>query len=237
MGESNWLKVIMDSLKLNDWSRIFIGSVPGEFYLELIIRAVVVYLILTVSMRMMGKRMSSQLGRTEMAATVSLAAAIGVPLQAPDRGLLAAVVIALVIICVQIWIAAISFKNPWFEKFTQGNIDVLIKDGILDLKNMERVRLSRERLVAQLRSEGIKQLGMVNRFYMEANGSFTLIEENQVMPGLSVIPRWDKKMNDRFKKSDKYIVCQTCGYRQELPFDDKQPCPNCKDCKWTVAVT
>lgn len=180
--------------------------------------------------------MSSQLGRTEMAATISLAAAIGVPLQTPDKGLLEAVVIALIIVCVQRGISAWSVRQPWFEEFSQGNVDILVEDGVLHVKNMERVRLSRERLVAQLRGEGIKQLGMVMRFYMEANGSFTLISAQNERDGLSVVPRWDKSLNARFIKSDRYIVCETCGYLQQLPYDQKERCRNCKSNKWTAAV-
>src|SRR4051794_17099270 len=69
----------------DDWLRILVGEVPATYFIELIIRAAVVYLILMVSMRLMGKRMSSQLSRNELAALVSLAAAVGIPMMSPDR--------------------------------------------------------------------------------------------------------------------------------------------------------
>ncbi|QJD96851.1 DUF421 domain-containing protein [Mucilaginibacter robiniae] len=225
-----------EDVKLTDWARILVGDVPYSFYIELIIRAAFVYLLLIVSMRLIGKRMSSQIGRTEMAALVSLAAAIGVPLQAPDRGLLPAVAIAIVVVFTERWIAARAYKSQNFEKFIQGNIDVLVKDSVMDLKNMKKVRLTRERLVSQLRSNGIKQLGEVKRFYMEANGSFTLIQEETPKPGLSIIPHWDEDFNNRFKKTGEKMVCQTCGLTQKKSDDDKQQCPQCGDCKWTDAV-
>lgn len=62
-------------------------------------RITVIYLI--VSMRLMGRMVVSQLNRSEMIAMVSLAAAIGVPLQSPDRGILAAIVIAAIVISIQ----------------------------------------------------------------------------------------------------------------------------------------
>jgi len=77
-----------EEIHLKDWLRILIGEEPISFLLELIIRAAVVYLVLMLSMRLMGKRMSSQLSRNELATLVSLAAAVGVPMMAPDRGLL-----------------------------------------------------------------------------------------------------------------------------------------------------
>jgi len=223
-------------LKLSDWARLLIGEVPGSFYIELIIRAFVIYLLLTVSMRLLGKRMSSQLGRNDLAAMVTLAAAIGVPLQAPNRGLLPAIVIALVVVFLGRWIAAKAFRDQGFEKFSQGNIDVLVADSVMNLDRMKTVRISRERLVAQLRSSSIKQLGEVKRLYIEANGSFTLIAEEEPRPGLSILPRWDEDFNSRFKKHKEMMVCQTCGITQQMPFDLKATCPNCKDCVWTNAV-
>jgi uncharacterized membrane protein YcaP (DUF421 family) len=226
----------MQDLKLTDWLRILVGEVPGSFYIELVIRAAVIYLILTVSMRLLGKRMSSQLGRNDMVSMVTLAAAIGVPLQAPDRGLLPAVIIAMVVIYLGRFVAAKTFKDQGFEKFFQGNVDVLVADSVMKLDRMKAVRISRERLVAQLRSNGIKQLGEVKRLYIEANGSFTLIPEENPNPGLSIIPRWDDDFNQRFKKHENLMVCQTCGNIQKKPFDPKMTCPNCKDCVWTNAV-
>ncbi|WP_199269735.1 DUF421 domain-containing protein [Mucilaginibacter lacusdianchii] len=226
----------MQQIKLADWQRILVGDVPAGFYVELVIRAIIVYIILTVSMRLLGKRMSSQMGRNEMVALVSLAAAIGVPLQAPDRGILAAVVIAIVVVYIGRWVAEKAFSSKRFEKLSEGNVDIIIKDSVLDLRNMKRVRLTRERLVAQLRSSSIKHTGQVKRLYMEANGNFTLIEDEQPKPGLSVLPRWDKDFNALLKKSDKLMVCQTCGTTQQKPFDTNTPCPNCSDKVWTEAV-
>ncbi|MEX8547299.1 MAG: DUF421 domain-containing protein [Mucilaginibacter sp.] len=227
-----------NEIHLQDWFRILVGEVPASFYIELVIRATFFYLLLLIAIRMMGKRMSSQLSRNDLAAMVSLAAAIGVPLQAPDRGIIPAVIIAFVVVFVARWVAAKSFKDQNFEKFSQGNIGVLVKDSVLDLDMMKKVRISRERLVAQLRKNSIKQLGSVKRFYMEAGGSFTLIQEENAKPGLSILPHWDKDFNASLKKSNELKVCQTCGTTKKNPFNDKNTkCPTCGDTNWTDAVT
>ncbi len=225
-----------NEIHLNDWLRILVGEVPGSFYIELIIRTTVFYFLLMISLRLMGKRMSSQLSRNDLAAMVSLAAAIGVPLQSPDRGILPAVIIAIVVVFTARWIAARSFKNQKFEKFSQGNISMLIKDSVMDLETMKAARLSREHLIAQLRSKSIKHLGSVKRFYIEASGSFTLIEDEEPKPGLSILPTWDNQFYDRFKKSEEVKVCQSCGLSQKIPFNLKSKCPNCGQTCWVEAV-
>ncbi|MGI4728120.1 MAG: DUF421 domain-containing protein [Janthinobacterium lividum] len=225
-----------NEIKLTDWLRILVGEVPASFYIELFIRASLIYLLLLIAIRFMGKRMSGQVSRNDLAAMVTLAGAIGVPLQSPDRGLLPALIIAIIVVFIARWIANKSFKDQKFEKFSQGNISMLVKDAVMDLEVMRKARMPRERLVAQLRSESIKQLGSVKRFYMEASGSFTLIEEEKPQPGLSILPRWDKDFNARFKKHSEIKVCQTCGFTQKEPFDNKSKCPHCGDSAWTEAV-
>src|SRR5690554_4671633 len=90
LEQSHYITIVMKSFEihLNDLSRIIFGEVPPTFFLEIILRTFIVYLVLMVSMRLMGKRISSELQRNELAALVTLAAAIGVPMHEPTRGLL-----------------------------------------------------------------------------------------------------------------------------------------------------
>lgn len=226
-----------DEIKITDWMRILVGNVPGAFYIELIIRAAFVYLLLMVAMRFLGKRMSSTIGRNEMVAMVTLAATIGIPLQAPDKGLLPAVLITIMVVLIGRWIAAKAFKDQEFERFSQGNVSAIVNDSVMDLTVMKEVRVTRERLVAQLRNSGIKQLGEVKRLYMEANGGFSLIENEEEKPGLFIIPRWDDEIYGQFKRSDKLLACENCGITKEKPFEPEEtPCDNCGHNVWTPAV-
>ena len=180
-----------EDIHLNDWQRIFFGDVPGGFYWEVVLRISIVYLVLMVSMRLMGKRMASQLSRNEMIALVSLAAAIGVPLQAPDRGILAAVVIAAVVVAVQQITAKIASRNERLEAITQGAMSILVADGHLDLKAMVSTGITRERVFAVLRNDSVRHLGEIKRLYFEAGGSFSTIREIEEKPGLCILPECD----------------------------------------------
>jgi uncharacterized membrane protein YcaP (DUF421 family) len=222
-------------IKLDDWRRIIIGEVPPSFFLELIIRAAIIFLVLMVAMRFMGKRMSGLLGRNELVAMVSLAAAVGIPLTSPDRGVLPAFIIAFVVVFIERLISRQVLFHPGFETFALGQMDTLIKNGVIDLKLLERVRVSRERLVAQLRSSGIKQLGGVKRLYMEANGSFTIIPTEEPVPGLTILPHWDTDFAKNFKYHDDKLACEVCGLTVNTT-QKPEKCPHCGSNKWTRAV-
>ena len=226
-----------DEIKLSDLQRILVGDVPAFFYIEVILRAAFIYILLMVSMRLMGKRMASQISRNEMAAVVSLAAAVGIPLMNPDRGVLAALIISVIIVVFQLFIAWRSSRNEKFEALTQGNLETLVADGVMVLDAMRRSRISRDRLFAQLRNLRQKNLGSVKRLYLEANGLFSLVEEKEPQPGLSIIPEFDVEFNHKMNVKVDRCVCYHCGFLETQSVKNERiPCTNCGEMKWVDAV-
>lgn len=223
-------------IHLTDWLRILVGQVPAAFYIELIIRAFAIYLILMISMRAMGKRMSSQLSRNELAALVSLAAAVGIPMMAPDRGILPGIVVAMVLVSIERWIAIQACKSEKFENFAQGRVSALVTDGVVSMRELKSASLSQDRVLAQLRAMGVLQLGAVSRFYMEAGGNFTLVNNPNPQPGLSVLPPWDHQMQDFFKSRPDKQICVQCGFPQKDSGHLYPKCPNCGKEQWVAAV-
>jgi uncharacterized membrane protein YcaP (DUF421 family) len=225
-----------EEVKLTDWMRILMGEVPWSFLVEGVVRIAFLYLLILLSMRLMGKRMAGQLSRNEMAALVSLAATVGIPMQVPDRGLLPALVIALVIIGIQRWVAQRAFKNKRFEYLALDDIGILVKDGCFQFDEMKRAILARERLIAQLRSKGIDHLGKVKRVYMESRGAFTIKEQVPAQPGLSLLPHWDEEMLGRQKQAKDTFACINCGKLSEGSRSPFGKCPECGKSKWVPAV-
>lgn len=227
-----------EDFKLSDFQRILIGEIPAAFFIELIFRALIIYILLIVSMRLMGKRMSAQISRNEMAAVTSLAAAVGIPLMNPDRGLLPPVIITIVIVLFTNFVSNRTARNEKFESLTQDDYGVLVADGVLNLPVMERTRVTRERLFAQLRMMNKTHLGMIKRLYFEANGVFSLVDEPNPQPGLSVLPDdIDPEFGERkLRKTDEF-VCKSCGKVAEgLIAMSRSRCPNCKAIDWGFAV-
>jgi hypothetical protein len=226
-----------EELSLSDFNRILIGEIPAFFFIELIFRAFLIYALLIVSMRLMGKRMSAQISRNEMAAVVSLAAAVGIPLMNPDRGILPPVVITVVIILFTNLVSRRTSRSENFESLTQDDLDVLVQDGVLNLPTMEHTRISKERIFAQLRSLGIYHLGMVNRLYIEANGMFSLVKEKEPGIGLSVLPDIDPEFAKRkLNKTDDFVCCHCGTVAKTLISTMRTKCPTCKSVEWAPGV-
>jgi uncharacterized membrane protein YcaP (DUF421 family) len=224
-------------LRLADPARILLGAVPPLFAVEVLLRVVVLYATLVVAMRLMGKRMASQLTRREMVAMVAMAAAVGPALQSPDRGLLPPVVMAVVVVTLQRLLGAGDFRHARFEHITHGDITVLVRDGTLAPGALQAASLSRARLFAQLRSRGLDNLGAVERVYLETNGALTLLTLEKPRPGLSLIPPWDLAYTAQQPRVAGQVACGECGLVSGHPPSEARRCENCGHADWKPAVT
>lgn len=225
-----------EDIHITDYMRIILGDVPWSFLIEVIIRIGFIYLLLMVSMRFMGKRMASTLSNSELAALVSLAAAVGVPMLAPERGMLPALIIAFIVVSIQRLISYYSYKSIKFEFVALGDISVLVKDGRMQLDVMKKNRVSPERLLAEFRSAGISNLGKVRRSYFEATGEFTNYIYENPRPGLCILPEWDESFRSEHQETVDTFACCNCGNTIEKERDKDWPCSNCGEQEWASAI-
>ncbi len=209
-------------IHLDDLYRILIGNVPVPYFIELLIRCLICYAILVISIRLMGKRMAAQMSRNELASMVLMAAAIGIPVSSPDRGILPGIIIAVIIVMGERWISKRISRNDKLQSKVVGDIRMVAKDGFLVIENMTPNRISRDRIFAELRVNGLKHLGNVKRFYFEADGSFTLIQDEERKYGLCILPDFDKAMLNEQKYSET-DVCLICGFEKK----QEKKCSNC----------
>lgn len=224
-----------EDIHLGDWHRLFIGEAPLEFMLEVILRTVVIYLVLLVTMRLLGKRMNAQLNVAELSLMLMLGGVVSVAMQLPDRGLLLSAFTLACLLGLYRGINWWAFKNRRVEYLVQGDLQQVAAEGELDLAAMAEVRLSREQLFAQLRKAKVEHLGQVKRMYMEANGEFSVYQQTPPRPGLSVLPQQDQALLDAAPADPSRTACLRCGHTE--PADHHPPqCPRCQASEWTRAV-
>src|SRR3954469_22392158 len=180
-------------IHLADWQRILFGQTPPVFLLEVLIRSVIIYIFLLLVLRWLGKRMSGQLTILEMAVMLTLGAIVSVGMQMPERGIALSMFVLICTLVFQRGLSSWGVRNARVEEITQGKISILLKDGVMDLDEMSRCRISRQQLLAELRSQGLLNLGEVRRVYLEACGLFTTIKMQKPLAGLPAIPPGDSK--------------------------------------------
>ena len=101
----------MAILPIDDLHRILLGKGSRWLLLEIFVRSVFLFFLIMSSMRMLGRRVASQYTLFELSVVVTLAGAVGVPLQATDRGLLPPVLIMALVITIQRFISSSTLKK------------------------------------------------------------------------------------------------------------------------------
>ena len=222
--------------QVSDWSRVFFGNVPPIFLAEVLFRAVVMYLALLLTLRVLGKRMNGQLSITDLAVMISLGAIVSVPMESPKQGLLPGAVLLLLILVFQRGLGYLSFKSGKISRFVYGGVSTLVKDGVLQRDTMKREGITKDQLFAQLRYHKITQLGEVARVYLEENGMFSVFRAEPPRPGLSALPELDDTEIGAQRHKDGLLVCSFCGTTAKEPASREDECRNCHERAWTPAI-
>jgi uncharacterized membrane protein YcaP (DUF421 family) len=230
-----------EDIHIDDLHRILFGEAPPMFLLEVFIRTIAIYLILQLAIRWLGKRMSGQLTIMELAVMLALGAIICVPMQIPDRGILQGVVLLLCAVLFQRGISLIGVKSGWFEDLTQGKMSMLIKNGVLELDELQKNRISHSQLFAQLRQMKIFNLGMIDRVYLEACGVYTVFKADDPKPGLPILHVVDQDIvegqNEATASENQdtpLMACKKCGNVQ--PKDEDAKCNLCGNDDFVKAI-
>jgi uncharacterized membrane protein YcaP (DUF421 family) len=221
-----------EDIKLTDWHRILFGNAPVEFLAEVAVRTIIIFILLLICVKLMGKRMAGKLTITEMAVMLTLGAIVSVPMQIPERGLLLGVLTLLCAYTFQRGYNWLCVKNPKIEKLTHGSMDIVVEDGIVLLDKLAKNRISVNQLFSNLRQENISNLGEIERVYFEAGGSFSIYKSDEPKPGLPLLPAFENIADFKEVKCG-WQSCATCGYSRKK---EDTECPNCHFNKWMDTV-
>jgi uncharacterized membrane protein YcaP (DUF421 family) len=222
--------------KLWDWHRILFGNAPVDFLIETLFRTVIIYVFLLAVVAWLGKRMSGQVTVTELGIAIMLGAIVAPPMETPERGIVQGIVILLLVLVMHRSTAIIGVNYSKAEKVIQGSLDICVRDGVVDIAVLRKIRMSRAQLFAVLRLNQIYNLGEVERLYMEASGIFSIFKAEHTRPGLSLLPPDDGEVHAIQRRPDAGLrACTSCGNTVRMPAAG-QACGLCGNTQWDTAV-
>ena len=147
--------------------------------LSIITRTIVIYILLTVIMRLMGKRQLGELDVSELVITILLSEIASLPITNPETRLTDAVIPISLLAALEILTSTLILKHAWAKRLFSSKPAVLIARGRLDQKQMKRVRISVEELISQIRQNGIFDLDEVDYAILEENGKMSIIPKSR----------------------------------------------------------
>ena len=159
------------------------------------IRAIILYLLVLIVMRLMGKREIGQLQPFELAISIMIADLAAVPMAELGIPISNGIIPILGLLVMYMLISILNMKSVNFRKIMSGQPAILIYRGRIDEKALRRESITINELQERLRVDNIFNLGDVEYAILETNGELTVIqkpEKRALTPqDMNIVPEYE----------------------------------------------
>ncbi|MES2457379.1 MAG: YetF domain-containing protein [Bacteroidota bacterium] len=224
-------------LLLIDWTKFFVGEEDWEFLLEISLRTIIMYFIILIGLRLLGKRGVRQLSVFELVVIISLGSAAGDPMFYKEIGLMVPIVIFAIIVGAYRLTTYLMAKSSKFDDLVEGTCVYLIKDGEFNIEEFGKETLAHDEFFSELRQQSISHLGQVETAILETSGILSIYyyADQEVKYGLPILPALFDKRKRQIEESG-YYACTFCGNVQKLTVTDRKACNKCEHEHWVKAI-
>lgn len=218
------------------WKGLLLGNEEWNFLWETVLRTLIMFVVIMTGLRILGKRGIKQLSVFELVVIIGLGSAAGDPMFYKDVGILPAMVVFSLIVGLYKAITYFIGKSKKFEVLVEGPPICLIKDGKFEVDNFRKESLGEDEFFAELRLQGVSQLGQIEQAIEESSGSISIFfySEEEVKYGLPIMPNSLENAIEEIKEPDHY-ACTFCGNTEKLKPVKKHTCAVCGKNKWVKA--
>jgi uncharacterized membrane protein YcaP (DUF421 family) len=143
---------------------------------EIIIRAVVVYFVLIILLRVTGKRQIGQLSPFDLVLLLVLSNAVQNSMNAGDNSLIGGLLSAATLVGLNFLISFFTYRSKKIENIIEGTPQILIHNGKLYEKVMANAKLTHHELDAALRNAGCASIEEAHLAVLENNGTISVLQ-------------------------------------------------------------
>lgn len=159
------------------------------------VRAIIIYLIVLIVMRLMGKREIGQLQPFELAISIMIADLASIPMTDPGVPIFNGIVPILGLLAMHLVITVLNIKSVSIRKITCGKPTVLVYRGKIDEEALKRERFTVSELQERLRVKDVFNLGDVEFAILETNGEISVIQKpnkrNSIPEDFGIMPEYE----------------------------------------------
>jgi uncharacterized membrane protein YcaP (DUF421 family) len=150
--------------------------------LIVMVRAIILYSVVLIVMRIMGKRQIGQLQPFELVITILISELAAVPMQDTGIPLINGIVPILILMFAQIILSYISLKSGKARGIICGKPSILIEDGRIMENQLSKLYFNINDLLEQLRVKGYPDIKDVEFAILETEGQLSVIPKSPKRP-------------------------------------------------------
>lgn len=138
------------------------------------LRAAFLYLVLILSVRMMGKRQIGQMEASEFVVTMLVANLASIPMQDVAIPLYSGLIPILVVLGLELTLSGLILRSVVIRRFFCGKPVILIDNGKILMENLRRTRVTLDELTGHLRQKDVLDIRSVQYAILETDGSLSV---------------------------------------------------------------
>lgn len=146
------------------------------------IRALVLYVIVIISMRIMGKRQIGQLQPFELAIAIMISELAAVPMQNTGIPLINGIIPILTLLTAQLIVSFLTLKSIRARGLVCGKPSILIENGKILEDELRKEMYTLNDLLEQMRIKNVTDISDVEFAVLETNGQLSIILKSQKRP-------------------------------------------------------
>ena len=154
---------------------IFANNNSGDTMIITITRTIILYIFVTLGIRLMGKRQVGEMQPNELVVTLLISEIAAIPLQDTSQPILDGVVAIFMLVILEIIVSVLAMKSMTVRKLMNGKSAVIIKNGVIDQNAMRQVRMTVLDLVELLRGQNVFDISTVAFAVVEVNGNLSVL--------------------------------------------------------------
>ena len=147
---------------------------------SILIRTVLIYILLSVFMKIMGKRQIGELDVSDLISTLLISELAALPVDDPDIPLFSAVIPIFLIVSLEVLLSAAKNKFSALKRPLEGEPSYVVYKGRLIINALKENRISLNELLCELRALGIGDISDVEYCLIEPNGKLSVIKKKNV---------------------------------------------------------
>lgn len=140
-------------------------------------RSIIIYIIVLIVMRLMGKREIGQMQPFELAISIMIADLASIPMSDIGIPISNGIIPIFGLLVMHLIISILNIKSNKIREFICGKPTILIYKGKIDEKKMKKERFTLNELEEKLRSNNVIDLGDVEYAILETSGDISVIQK------------------------------------------------------------
>jgi uncharacterized membrane protein YcaP (DUF421 family) len=142
---------------------------------EKILRPIIIYVFLIFGLRLAGKREMAQLNPFDLVVLLMLSNTVQNAIIGEDNSITGGIIGAMTLLIVNHAVIRYLYGHQTLERLVEGDPDVLIDNGVVQMKALERELITLAALEGAAHKEGFASLDDVDRAILEPGGGICFI--------------------------------------------------------------